>query len=156
MPTSGHKTSRNFSALVARRMWTVDDKRRLVDEMSLPGANVSEISRRHGVANSLLYRWRQDAVAVADTAAIRQRPSDIEPGLAPVFVSVAIAPPRHTRLPTPKTIAPCACIACSEAIADQCGKGLNSRQASVADASRVVAYGPMPACESLKARLYWP
>ena len=111
MPTSGHKTSRDFSALVARRMWTVDDKRRLVDEMSVPGANVSEIARRHGVANSLLYRWRQEAEVTADPAASRQPPSDTEPGVAPVFAPVAIAPPHHTRLPPPKTIAPCACTA---------------------------------------------
>ena len=62
MPTSGHKTSRDFAALVARRIWTPEDKRRLVAEMGLPGANVSEMSRRHGIANSLLYRWRQEAL----------------------------------------------------------------------------------------------
>jgi transposase-like protein len=63
VPTSGHKTSRDFATLVTRRIWTPEDKRRLVSEMGLPGANVSEMCRRHGVANSLLYRWRQDAVA---------------------------------------------------------------------------------------------
>ena len=107
MPTSGHRSSRDFSALVTRRMWTVDDKRRLVDEMLVPGANVSEIARRHGVANSLLYRWRQEA----DAAASRQPSSDAEQSVAPVFVPVAIAPPRRTELPPPKPIAPCACTA---------------------------------------------
>ena len=69
MPTSGHKTSRDFTSLVARRMWTDDDKRRLVAEMSVPGANVSEIARRHGVANSLLYRWRLEAELAANVTA---------------------------------------------------------------------------------------
>ncbi len=111
MPTSGHKTSRDFTSLVARRMWTDDDKRRLVAEMSVPGANVSEIGRRHGVANSLLYRWRQEAELAANAIANEQPRSVPEPSVAPAFVPVAIAVAPHTQLPPPKTIAPCACTA---------------------------------------------
>ena len=96
MPTSGHKTSRNFTALVARRIWTAADKRRLVAEMALPGANVSEISRRHAVANSLLYRWRQDLEAGRAVAA----PSTVTPPVSG-FIPVAIAapPPNAPKVP---------------------------------------------------------
>ena len=108
MPTSGHKTSRDFTSLVARRMWTDDDKRRLVAEMSMPGANVSEIARRHGVANSLLYRWRRETELAANVTAREQPGAVPEANVAPAFVPVALTPPH---LAPPNIIAPCACTA---------------------------------------------
>jgi len=90
-------------------MWTDDDKRRLVAEMSVPGANVSEIGRRHGVANSLLYRWRQEAELAANVIASEQPRSVPEPSDAPAFVPVALTNPPRTQLPPSKTITPCAC-----------------------------------------------
>ena len=60
MPTSGYRTSRNFVVTTTRRVWSAAEKAAIVGEMGEDGANVSEIARRHGVAQSLLYRWRQD------------------------------------------------------------------------------------------------
>ena len=64
MPTSGHETSRDFAVVAARRLWSGADKQSIVDETLVPGANVSAVARRHGVAQSLLYRWRKDATGL--------------------------------------------------------------------------------------------
>lgn len=79
MPASGHMPSDKFTTLSARRIWSVAEKRLIVSELAVPGANASAIARKHGVAQSLLYRWRKDMAA-------------IERGV-PHFVPVAIAPP---------------------------------------------------------------
>ena len=52
-----------------RRRWSRDEKARIVEETLAPGAVVSEVARRHGVAQSVLFTWRR----LARTAA---RPSE--------------------------------------------------------------------------------
>ena len=42
-----------------RRRWSRDEKARLVEETLAAGAVVSEVARRHGVAQSLLFTWRR-------------------------------------------------------------------------------------------------
>src|SRR4029077_16218959 len=42
-----------------RRRWSKDEKARIVEETLAPGAVVSEVARRHGVAQSLLFTWRR-------------------------------------------------------------------------------------------------
>lgn len=44
---------------VQRRRWTLDEKLRIVEESSLPGMSVSYVARKHGIAPSLLFRWRK-------------------------------------------------------------------------------------------------
>lgn len=44
-----------------RRRWSKDEKARIVEETLLPGAVVSEVARRHDVAQSLLFAWRRRA-----------------------------------------------------------------------------------------------
>ena len=93
---SGPTTSGEFTVLAsARREWAPADRQRLLAEAAEPGAIVSQVARRNGVAQSLLYRWRKDAVIARERAAC--------------FVQVAIAPqaepvPRgggDRRLPSP-------------------------------------------------------
>lgn len=86
MPTSGHETSRDFAVVAARRLWSRAEKQAIVDETMVPDANVAAVARRHGVAQSLLYRWRKDA-----TGSVRP---------ASTFVPVAIA------APAPPVVAP--------------------------------------------------
>jgi transposase len=62
VPMSGHRTKRAFTVLATRRDWSASEKRRIVAEALEPGANVSAVARRHGVAAPLLYRWRKEAV----------------------------------------------------------------------------------------------
>jgi transposase len=42
-----------------RRVWSTDQKLRIIEESVAPGETVSSTARRHGVAPNLLYRWRR-------------------------------------------------------------------------------------------------
>ena len=42
-----------------RRSWPTEAKLRIIEESLEPGATVSSVARRHGVAPNLLYRWRR-------------------------------------------------------------------------------------------------
>ena len=88
MPTSTDTSERRLTVLRARREWSQTEKRLIVAETRLPGANISAISRRHGAAQSLVYQWRK-------TFGPTDLPqSDIAPtGSTPVFLPVAIAAP---------------------------------------------------------------
>src|SRR5260221_336141 len=46
-----------------RRRWSDDDKARIVVESLRPGANVSEVARRHGLSPQQLFGWRREARA---------------------------------------------------------------------------------------------
>ena len=51
-----------------RRYWSAEEKLLIVEETLQPGASVSSVARRHGVAPNLVYRWRrlmQEGGAVA-------------------------------------------------------------------------------------------
>lgn len=48
-----------------RRRWSSEEKLRIVRETLEPGAAVSAVARRHGIASNLLYTWRRRAVAGA-------------------------------------------------------------------------------------------
>jgi transposase-like protein len=64
-----------------RRRFSDEQKRAMVQETEKPGVSVAEVCRRHGIATSLLFRWRVDfglsarkapqivTVALADGAA---------------------------------------------------------------------------------------
>ena len=49
--------------LRGRRGWSTEAKARLVAETLVPGANVSVIARRVGMAPSQLFGWRRQALA---------------------------------------------------------------------------------------------
>lgn len=102
-----------------RRRWSSDDKLRMVVESFEPGANVSEVARRHGLSPQQLFAWRREVramsgqsteVAAAPAApamvckARREIPGPRRPGEhAPAFAQVVIAagsPPSAT--PAPK------------------------------------------------------
>lgn len=78
MPTSADTSERRHEVLRTRRDWSASQKRSIVAETHAPGANVSAIARRHGVAQSLIYQWRKIF-----------NPS----GASPAFLPVAIAAP---------------------------------------------------------------
>src|ERR1700721_3349714 len=44
-----------------RRCWSQDDKARIVEETLAPGAKVTEVARRNGVAASVVFTWRRQA-----------------------------------------------------------------------------------------------
>ena len=69
-----------------RRRWSRDEKARLVEETLAPGAVVSEVARRHGVAQSLLFTWRRLARMAAQPS---ERNSSI---LLPVEIEAMASP----------------------------------------------------------------
>ena len=76
-----------------RRRWSKDEKARIVEETLMPGAVVSEVARRHGVAQSLLFTWRRLARAGATRDGSILLPVEIE-ATAPPPGSEAARPPR--------------------------------------------------------------
>jgi transposase len=64
-----------------RRRWSRDDKMRIIDETLAPGAVVTEIARRHGIAASLVFTWRRRARLATVASA--------GPRLVPVQVAAA-------------------------------------------------------------------
>ena len=48
-----------------RRKFSEADKRRIVEEAVQPGASLSEVARRYGIAARVLFRWKQDLTQVA-------------------------------------------------------------------------------------------
>ena len=62
-----------------RRRWSHDDKMRIVEETLVPGAKVTEVARRNGVAASLVFTWRRHARTV----------EQVGPRFAPVQIAAA-------------------------------------------------------------------
>ena len=42
-----------------RRSWTMDEKRRIVDESLVDGASIAEVARRHDLNTNQLFTWRR-------------------------------------------------------------------------------------------------
>jgi transposase len=70
-----------LGGLERRRRWSQDDKARIVEETLAPGAKVTEVARRNGVAASVVFTWRRQARTAAQ----------VEPRFAPVQIAAAEA-----------------------------------------------------------------
>jgi transposase len=46
-----------------RRRWTVEQKRRIVEETRASGASVSVVARRYDINANLLFKWKREAEA---------------------------------------------------------------------------------------------
>jgi transposase len=64
-----------------RRRWSHDDKVRIVEETLAPGAKVTEVARRNGVAASVVFTWRRQARTIGS----------VGPRFAPVQIAAAEA-----------------------------------------------------------------
>jgi len=64
-----------------RRRWSQDDKARIVEETLVPGAKVTEVARRNGVAASVVFTWRRQARTI----------EQVGPRFAPVQIAAAEA-----------------------------------------------------------------
>ena len=90
---SGDRSSPRYNVVATtRRSWSRQQKRAIVAEVDVDGATLSQVARRHGIAPSLLFRWRRSLGSVTG----RQQASS---GIAastpatPGFVPVMLAPP---------------------------------------------------------------
>jgi len=93
-----------------RRRWSSDDRARIVRESLKPGANVSEVARRHGLRPHQLYRWRRKARGRSAARVDQARPAGLRrigPKSAgktaealPAFAPVVMATPAVSLRPT--------------------------------------------------------
>lgn len=74
-----------------RRRWSAAEKRRIVEESLAGHRQASATARRHGIAASLLFKWRRALRGGART------PQDT----APAFVPVTVVPQAPLSLPSP-------------------------------------------------------
>jgi transposase len=84
-----------------RRRWPADEKARILEEAAAPGAVVSEVARRNGMAPQHLFAWRRQA-----------RQSASGSGLAFTPVVLTADPPSSAGAPA----APCIEIAIAGAL----------------------------------------
>ena len=65
---SGHIPGDKIVVIETRRRWSGEERRRAVEEtLSLP---VSAVARKHGIAKSLLFRWRKEAGLSGDRKSV--------------------------------------------------------------------------------------
>jgi Transposase len=50
-----------------RRRFSESDRRHILAEANVPGASVSEVARRYGIARRVICRWRQELAAAPPT-----------------------------------------------------------------------------------------
>jgi transposase-like protein len=109
-----------------RRQWSEEDKARVVVESLEPGANVSEVARRHGLSPQQLFGWRRQARQLSNESAreaakagfagpgplrcprprrgsakLGGRWPGSEPAFAPVAIASATSSPASTAPPLP-------------------------------------------------------
>lgn len=78
-----------LGGLERRRRWSQDDKARIVEETLAPGAKVTAVARRNGVAASLVFTWRRQA----------RTSEQVVPSFAPVQIAVMEAEQTPKLLP---------------------------------------------------------
>ena len=102
---SGHISRDHIVVVETRRRWTDDERRQAVEETQhLP---VSAVARKHGMAKSLLFRWRKEA---GRTGKRRQtddpRGSRLVAGFVPVQIATVPAVKCVGNLLSPPTSVP--------------------------------------------------
>ena len=90
-----YPTAELLGRVERRRRFSVEQKLAILTEATIPGANLSEVGRRHGLLPAQVYKWRR----LAGLGVIG------EPGVSelPSFVAVEVAkdvPP----LPAPRCV----------------------------------------------------
>lgn len=62
-----------------RRAFSEEDKRRIVEEATRPGAILSAVARHYGIAPRLVFRWKQDLAPEATPAFVTVHITDRAP-----------------------------------------------------------------------------
>lgn len=52
-----------FTGAGRRRIWSAEEKAKIVVESQAPGAGVSAVARKYGLTPSQIFRWRKDGAA---------------------------------------------------------------------------------------------
>ena len=72
-----------------RRSWTLEEKRRIVDESLEDGSSIAKVARRHNLNANQLFTWRRQF------GVERNEPQELAQALAPIL-PVTIAPEAET------------------------------------------------------------
>lgn len=87
---SGYVPEKSFTVVAeTRRKWTLAEKTAVVAEIA--GSSVSAVARKHGIASSLMFRWRRDLGGGGENA-------KRDAGTA--FVAVALPAPVNDAVPS--------------------------------------------------------
>jgi transposase len=92
-----------FTGSGRRRIWSAEEKARIVAESVSSAASICSVARRHGLSPQQLFGWRRDARVAAE--------ADAEASTAGLFVPAIVEattavppiegpPPRSPRVPT--------------------------------------------------------
>jgi transposase len=89
-----------------RRSWSLEEKRRIVEEAVRPGASVAEVARRHGLNANLVFTWKRVAGAASASAAnatssvaIARPDAAPIPGSSPEFMPIGTVAREHGGAP---------------------------------------------------------
>lgn len=66
-----------------RRRWTAEAKGRIIEETLRPGANISDVARRHGLMPQQLYGWRSAARARESASGVSFVPMEVDASTPP-------------------------------------------------------------------------
>ena len=89
----------------SRRRWSPEEKRRILEEASRPGASIAEVARRYGLNANLVFAWRRilQPAAVAGEGSARSLPasSDLPPSGADAseFIPIGVFAPAEDHGP---------------------------------------------------------
>src|SRR5512147_2496727 len=75
-----------ITGVARRRRWSAEEKLRMVNELSRPGATVSLVARRNDINSSLLFKWRK----LAREGAFGALPAG-DAGFVPVLATASAA-----------------------------------------------------------------
>jgi transposase len=75
-----------------RRSWSLEEKRRIVDESLEDGASIAEVARRHDLNTNQLFTWRRQFGVKPDA------PKELAP-----ILPVTIAPDTTAEYPDPRS-----------------------------------------------------
>ena len=78
-----------------RRMWSEEQKQRIVAEAMQPGALVTEVARRWGIGTGLIYTWRR-----------QMRQGELGAMPVPAFAELTVTPPPAMAEPEPVAAPP--------------------------------------------------
>lgn len=97
--TAGTMDAAGLGSRRSRRVWSEEEKRRIVAEASQAGASVADIARRHGMNANLLFTWRRAAQAAARGGELNGAAADGQPAAtslaseAPAFLPLGVFEP---------------------------------------------------------------
>jgi transposase len=86
VPMSGYSQEKSFAVVAeTRRKWSAAERKQIVTETE--GASVSSVARKHGVAASLVFRWRREA-GLSGKKSVRNQASAFVPVALPALTPV--------------------------------------------------------------------